>query len=161
MTLEQNPPERKFLTYIKIFSQEDFALKSKLRPAKFSLHHPSFAGNSRSTDIPQLQAGKTLSKRARSHFSFVPLCITAFSPFMAHHNISLRFRAGGQRVKNFSFFHEFACPHANYFCQAAADSILMPPTFPIASLNRYTPNFSGVPQKLTWCQQFGLQIFPK
>ena len=37
----------------------------------------------------------------------------------------------------------------------------MPPTFPIASLNRYTPNFSGVPQKLTWCQQFGLQIFPK
>ena len=30
LTLEQNPPERKFLTYIKIFSQEDFALKSKL-----------------------------------------------------------------------------------------------------------------------------------
>ena len=45
--------------------------------------------------------------------------------------------------------------------QPAADSILMPLTFPIASLNRYTPNFSGVPQKLTWCQQFGLQIFPK
>ena len=39
--------------------------------------------------------------------------------------------------------------------------ILMPPTFPIARLNRYTPNFSGVTQKLTWCQQFGLQIFPK
>ena len=34
-------------------------------------------------------------------------------------------------------------------------------TFPIASLNHYTPNFSGVTQKLTWCQQFGLQIFPK
>ena len=46
-------------------------------------------------------------------------------------------------------------------CRPAADSILMPPTFPIASLNRYTPNFSGVLQKLTWCQQFGLQIFPK
>ena len=30
LTLEQNPPERKFLTYIKIFSQEDFSLKSKL-----------------------------------------------------------------------------------------------------------------------------------
>ena len=41
------------------------------------------------------------------------------------------------------FFHEFACPHANFFCQPAADSILMQPTFPIASLNRYTPNFSG------------------
>ena len=30
LILERNPPERKFLTYIKIFSQEDFALKSKL-----------------------------------------------------------------------------------------------------------------------------------
>ena len=30
LIVEQNPPERKFLTYIKIFSQEDFALKSKL-----------------------------------------------------------------------------------------------------------------------------------
>ena len=38
LTLEQNPPERKFLTYIKIFSQEDFALKSKLQPGGFSLH---------------------------------------------------------------------------------------------------------------------------
>ena len=28
----------------------------------------------------------------------------------------------------------------------------MPPTFPIAHLNRY---FLGLPQKLTWCQQFG------
>ena len=37
----------------------------------------------------------------------------------------------------------------------------MPPTFPIARLNHYTPNFSGLYQKLTWCQQFGLQIFPK
>ena len=39
--------------------------------------------------------------------------------------------------------------------------ILMPPTFPIASLNRFTPEYSGVPQKLTWCQQFGLQVRPK
>ena len=31
LTLEQNPPERKFLTYIKIFSQEDLTQKSKLR----------------------------------------------------------------------------------------------------------------------------------
>merc|ERR1712012_980954 len=42
LTLEQNPPERKFLTYIKIFSQEDFALKSKLRPAKFLLSTPTY-----------------------------------------------------------------------------------------------------------------------
>ena len=30
LTLERNPPERKFLYMLKIFSQEDFALKSKL-----------------------------------------------------------------------------------------------------------------------------------
>ena len=30
LALEQNPPERKFLYMLKIFSQEDFALKSKL-----------------------------------------------------------------------------------------------------------------------------------
>merc|ERR1711873_172263 len=67
LTLEQNPPQRKFLTYIKIFSQEDFALKSKLRPAKFLLHLPIFAGNSHFTGISQLRAGKTRSKRPRSH----------------------------------------------------------------------------------------------
>ena len=48
-----------------------------------------------------------------------------------------------------------------FFCWPAAESILMPPTFPIASLNRYTPKFSGVSQKLTWCQKFALQMFPK
>ena len=30
LTLERNPPERKFLYMLKIFSQEEFALKSKL-----------------------------------------------------------------------------------------------------------------------------------
>ena len=35
LTLEQNPPERIFLMYIKKSSQEDLGLKSKLRPAKF------------------------------------------------------------------------------------------------------------------------------
>ena len=73
--------------------------------------------------------------------AFVPLCIPVFSPIMAHHNISLRFRAVGLRVKKFQVF-----------CRPAADSILMPPTFHIASLNRYNPKFSGIPQKLTWGQ---------
>ena len=77
-----------------------------------------------------------------------------------HHDISLHFRGGGRRVKNFRF-HEFPFRFGKKIRRPAEDSILMPPTFPIASLNRYTPNFSGVPQKLTWCQQFGLQIFPK
>ena len=38
LTLERNPPERKFLYMLKIFSQEDFALKSKLRPGGFLQH---------------------------------------------------------------------------------------------------------------------------
>ena len=40
--LEQNPPERMFKMYIKIFFQEDFALKLWLN--LFSLHRPIFAG---------------------------------------------------------------------------------------------------------------------
>ena len=44
---------------------------------------------------------------------------------------------------------ESSCPDGSEYvwqkkiCQPAADSILTPPTFPIASLNRYTPKFSG------------------
>ena len=67
MIVERNPPERKFLYMLKIFSQEDFALRSKLRPANFFQHLPIFAGNSRFTGISQLRAGKTRSKRPRSH----------------------------------------------------------------------------------------------
>ena len=40
---------------------------SKLWPANFLEHLPIFAGNSRSTGISQLRAGKTRSKRPRSH----------------------------------------------------------------------------------------------
>ena len=70
LTLEQNPPERNFLTYIKIFSQEDFALKSKLRPGGFFQHLPIFAGNSHFTGISQLRAGKTGSKICCTHLSY-------------------------------------------------------------------------------------------
>ena len=65
-------PEMMFKIYIKMFSQEDFALNSKLRPGGFLLHLPIFTGNSRSTGIDQLWARKTRSKRARCHFS--PVC---------------------------------------------------------------------------------------
>ena len=88
-----------------------------------------------------------------------PICGHHFTHW-THPDISLLFRAGGRRLKDFLFFREIPLPHA-FFSQPAADSILMPPTFPIARLNRYTPNFSGVTQKLTCCQQFGLHIFPK
>ena len=88
-----------------------------------------------------------------------PICGHHFTHW-THPDISLPFRAGGRRLKNFRFSRNSIVARV-FFFRPAADSILMPPTFPIASLNRYTPNFSGVTQKLTWCQQFGLQIFPK
>ena len=40
-----------------------------------------------------------------------------------------------------------------FFCRPAAVTILKPLTFHLAHLNRYTQNFSGVSQKLMWCQQ--------
>ena len=88
-----------------------------------------------------------------------PVCKHHFTRW-THPDISLRFRAGGRRVKKFSF-SRICVAARDFFCRPAADSILIPLTFPISNLNSYTPNFSGVPQKLTWCQQFGLQIFPK
>ena len=48
-----------------------------------------------------------------------------------------------------SIFHWFLLPPPKKKYRARVPTILMPQTFPIASLNRYTPNFSGVPQKLT------------
>ena len=44
--------------------KEDFALRSKLWTNNFSLHRPTFAGNSCSSGISQLRAGKTRSKRS-------------------------------------------------------------------------------------------------
>jgi len=42
-----------------------------------------------------------------------------------------------------SVFHGLVCPCPKKEYRARVPTILMPPTFPIASLNGYTPNFSG------------------
>ena len=66
---------------LKIFSQEDFALKSKLWPAKFLEHLPIFAGNLRFTGISKLWAGKIRSKK------FLPLFhIYRYSESWVHKN---------------------------------------------------------------------------
>ena len=49
-----------------------------------------------------------------------------------------------KKLKKISIFHEFPFSLAKFFCRSAAVSILMPPTFQIASLNCYTPKFSAV-----------------
>ena len=85
--------------------------------------------------------------------AFFPLCITGFSPFMAHYNISLRSWVEGRRVKN-SVFHEFQFPLAKKFVS------LLQTKFWCHRPSQYLV-WTVIPQKLTWCQQFGLQIFPK
>ena len=55
-------------------------------------------------------------------------------------------RNGFHSPKNKKNIH-FPFSLAKFFCRSAAVSILMPPTFHIASLNRYTSKFSGVPEK--------------
>merc|ERR1712074_88744 len=54
---------------------------------------------------------------------------------------NFRVRSDLQKI---SLFHEFSCRFGKKNRRPAADSILMPPTFHIPRLNRYTPNFSGV-----------------
>ena len=70
--------------YIKKSSQEDFALRSKLWPNNSVIHRPNFAGNLPSTGISQLRAGKTRSKRPRSHWlstvHFLPYMWASFYP---------------------------------------------------------------------------------
>ena len=76
-----------------------------------------------------------------------PVCKHHFTCW-THPDISLCFRAGGRTLKIFRS-SQICFATRDFFCRPSADSILMPPTFPIASLNRYTPNFSGVPLELT------------
>ena len=66
-----------------------------------------------------------------------PICGHHFTHW-THPDISLPFRAGGRRLKNFRFSQNSIAAR-EFFCRPAADSILMPPTFHIARLNRYTP----------------------
>ena len=126
-------------------------------------HLPIFAGNSHFTGISQLRAGKTRSKRPRSHcLSTVHLLPYMWASFCSLDPSRYLSSFSSWRPKNkknpfFTNFHFLLVKN----CRPAADSILMPPTFPIACLNRYTPNFSGLPQKLTWCQQFGLPDLSK
>ena len=71
----------------------------------------------------------------------------------------------GSSICSSSVFHWFHCPYPKRKYRARVPTILMPPTFPIASLNRYTPNFSGVTEvdlvstvwppdlpKVRWCR---------
>ena len=106
----------------KKFSQENLALKSKLRPAKFSLHCPIFAGNSRSTCISQLQAGKTRSKRLRSHClstgHLLPYMWASFYPLDPSRYLS-SFSSCRPKTKKFPFFMKLHC-RSRFFLPACS-----------------------------------------
>ena len=88
----------------------DFALKSKLWPANSSLHSPSFAGNSLSTGISQLWAGKTRSKQPRSHWlstaHLLPYMWASFYPLDPYRYLS-SFSSWRPKTKKFPFFTNF------------------------------------------------------
>ena len=116
-------------------------------------HLLNFAGNSFSTSISKLQAGKRRSKKPRSQFfaqkASVPLHNPAFPLFAPSQYLS-SFSSYRPKSKKGSFFHVFSCHFDKIVCWPAVVSILIH----IASLNRYTPMFSGVPQKLTWYPRY-------
>ena len=123
---------------------------------------PNFACSSRFSSASQLRAGKTQSKRSCSHFSpkrhLFPFIYPAFHLFSTITISLLVFKEEAEDYKN-PLFHEFPCPHAIFFGGLLQPQFWCHRPFLIASLNRYTPKFSGVPQKLTWCQKVGLQVF--
>ena len=55
----------------------------------------------------------------------------------------------GSSICSSSVFHWFHCLYPKRKYRARVPTILMPPTFPIASLNRYTKNFQGGPKSRT------------
>ena len=59
-----------------------------------------------------------------------------------------------------SLLHQFPCNDGKKY-QIGVRSILMPPTFNKAHLNRHTPKISGVVLKLTWYQRFSVQGLSK
>ena len=108
MTLEQNPPERKFLTYIKKFLSGGFRSKVKIAAGQvfptppyfcwqlaFFRHLPTSGRQNKVKTAPQplivcLQG------------ICCPICEHHFTHW-THPDISFRFRAGGRRLKNFHF----------------------------------------------------------
>ena len=66
----------------------------------------------------------------------------------------------GPRGPKNADFHQFLFPPGKIIRWLAAVTILRLPTFHIAHLKRYVHKFSGVPQKLTCCERFGLQLLP-
>ena len=107
----KSSPEDFFCTFRRS-SQEDFALRSKLWPANFLEHLPIFAGNLHFTGISQLRAGKTRSKRPRSHWlstmHLLPCMWASFYPLDPSRYL-FSFSSWRPKSKKIPFFTKFHC----------------------------------------------------
>ena len=85
----------------------NFDRRAKLWPANFFQHLPIFAGNSHFTGISQLRAGKTRSKRPRSHWlstvHLLPYMWASFYPLDTSRYLS-SFLSWRLKSKKFPFF---------------------------------------------------------
>ena len=70
------------------------------------------------------------------------------------------FRVWSVLQRRIHFFANFCVPTGKYWARVRS-ILLMSLTSHIASFNRHAPKFSVVPQKLSWCQPFGVQGIPK
>ena len=76
------------------------------------------------------------------YFFWNPECVRIFCVYALKIFSIEHFRVQSDLRKS-SVFHGFPCPYPPKNNQVPVPTNLMPPTFPIASLNGYTPNFSG------------------
>ena len=139
----------------------------KLWPHLFFASPHIFANEPHLVTLTWRLATKTRSKLPRCQFPpkrrLFPCVYLPFhlDPSWPRTNLYL-FPSNGLKSKKKSVFFTNLCVRPQkYLWQPIASSILMPPTFHIASLNHFTPKFSGVPQKLTRYYRFGLQNQPK
>jgi len=139
-------------------------LPRKLWPCLFLLRCPIFAGRSRFAALSRLRTGITRTKKILTYFSYrySESWVRGESVGAGPRKVSIcKLGATDRFIKKKQIFTDFrvAPPSTKY--RPAVNSILMPPCFHIAHLKRYVPNISGVPQKLTWRNRFGLQLPPK
>ena len=134
-----------------ILKSAKFAM-SKLWPPSFFQHCPIFAGNLRFTGISQLRAGKTRTKRPRSHclstVHLLPYMWATFYPLDPSRYLS-SFSSWRPKTKKFPFFTKFHC--RTQICEKQKFFSLRPPY-------RKRRDISGWIQWVKCCSHIGQQM---
>ena len=114
------------------FSQEDFIKKKCIIFLSCGKHRPHFVGNSHSTGISQLRAGKTQSKRPRSHclstMHLLPYMWASFYSLDPSRYLSL-FLSWRLKTKKFPFLTNL-CARTRLFLSACCGLTFDPTDLP-------------------------------